>query len=284
VRDFEPVSLFCDQLGKETVVEIEKLADSFSVNKSQSAIKKAIVKGIPRQAVLKPAHAVYRLQTQHFALGDRVTMVQDSGGVPLSAKGVVIGLNTKSMDVAWDVPFMSGTTLGDRCSQYRGSTVEFNTCLNLTSPQFVTSTNPKPVKRSPPPPRQRWGSPGAPPQAPPVLRPAPASQPVAIMTNPNRGGGRGFAPGMQRPAHVPPAAVGYVPPVMPHVVNPHAMRGGGPAFGRGRGGFVPAPAFRGRGFVPPHFADRGRGGGRGGGFRGRGRGGPFAPSASPLPS
>jgi hypothetical protein len=65
--------------------------------------------------VLKPAHAVYRLQTQHFALGDRVTMVQDSGGVPLSVKGVVIGLNAKSMDVVWDVPFMSGITLGDRC-------------------------------------------------------------------------------------------------------------------------------------------------------------------------
>jgi hypothetical protein len=30
-----------------------------------------------------------------------------------------------------------------RCSQYRGSTVEFNTCLNLSNPQFVTSTNPK---------------------------------------------------------------------------------------------------------------------------------------------
>lgn len=41
-------------------------------------------------------------------------MIQDSGGVPLSVKGVVIGLNAKSMDVVWDVPFMAGTTLGDR--------------------------------------------------------------------------------------------------------------------------------------------------------------------------
>jgi 5'-3' exoribonuclease 1 len=90
------------------------LADEFTKNKSPAQIKKAIVKGIPRQAVLKPAHAVYRLQNQHFALGDRVTMVQDSGGVPLSVKGVVIGLNAKSMDVVWDVPFMSGVTLGDR--------------------------------------------------------------------------------------------------------------------------------------------------------------------------
>jgi len=117
------------------------------------------VKNIPRHAVLKPSHAVYRLQNQHFALGDRVIMVQDSGGVPLSVKGVVIGLNAKSMDVVWDVPFMSGSTLGDRqvgvllstktinlrnyrCSQYRGSAVEFNSCLNLSNPQFTASTSP----------------------------------------------------------------------------------------------------------------------------------------------
>ena len=96
------------------MTEIEKFADACIANKSAAAIKKAIVKGIPRQAVLKPSHAVYRLQNQRFALGDRVTMVQDSGGVPLSVKGVVIGLNGNSMDVVWDVHFMSGVTLGDR--------------------------------------------------------------------------------------------------------------------------------------------------------------------------
>jgi 5'-3' exoribonuclease 1 len=143
--------------------------------------------------VLKPAHAVYRLQTQHFALGDRVTMVQDSGGVPLSVKGVVIGLNAKSMDVVWDVPFMSGITLGDRCvslstysfsafltrtrcSQYRGSTVEFNTCLNLTNPQFVTSTNPKANKA--PPPRQRFAPPAQ--SQVPGFRPAPAGYGLSL--------------------------------------------------------------------------------------------------------
>ncbi|KAJ7717235.1 exonuclease II [Mycena maculata] len=281
VRDFEPVSLFCDQLTKETVTEIEKLADSFTANKSTSAIKKAIVKGIPRQAVLKPSHAVYRLQTQHFSLGDRVTMVQDSGGVPLSVKGVVIGLNAKSMDVVWDVPFMSGITLGDRCSQYRGSTVEFNTCLNLTNPQFVTSTSPKAAKNKPPTaPRQRFGPPA---QAPaPGFRPPPSHQsPIAIMSNPNRGGGRGFAPrgGFVHPrgGAVTPALVPVIQ-AAPHIApNANVMRGG-PPFGRGRGVFVPSPGFRGRGFAP-NFPDHGRGGR--GGFRARGRGGPFAP---PLPS
>lgn len=101
--------------AQETVGEIEKLEDEMTKNKANSSIKKAIVKGIPRRAVLKPTHAIYRLQSQQFALGDRVTMVQDSGGVPLSVKGVVIGLNAKTMDVIWDVPFISGGTLGDRC-------------------------------------------------------------------------------------------------------------------------------------------------------------------------
>lgn len=114
VREFEPVSLFSDQLTKETVQEIEAYADNINKNRSTAAIKKAMVKNIPRHAVLKPAHAIYRLQNQHFALGDRVIMVQDSGGVPLSVKGVVIGLNSKSMDIVWDVPFMAGVTLGDR--------------------------------------------------------------------------------------------------------------------------------------------------------------------------
>jgi Xrn1-like protein len=104
--------------------------------------KRAMVKNVPRRAVVKPEHAVYRLQNQKFDLGDRVIMAQESGSVPLAAKGVVIGLNTKSVDVVWDVPFISGTTLNNRCSQYRGSTVEFNVCLNLTNRQFVSPVNP----------------------------------------------------------------------------------------------------------------------------------------------
>ena len=95
-------------------MEIEKVADLLNSTKSAATIKKAVVQGIPRQAVLKPAHAVYRLRNQTFTLGDRVTMVQDSGSVPLCAKGVVIGMDETSIDVVWDVPFISGTTLGGR--------------------------------------------------------------------------------------------------------------------------------------------------------------------------
>ena len=254
VREFEPVSLFSDQLTKETVQEIEEYANGVNKNRSTTAIKKAVVKNIPRHAVLKPAHAIYRLQNQRFALGDRVTMVQDSGGVPLSAKGVVIGLNSKSMDVIWDVAFMAGTTLSDRyldknlasnrlltefssrCSPYRGSSVQFSSCLNLSNPQFIASTHPK----SAPPPR--LNAPFKPRSGPyPAIQPAsgqpaaagfrPAQRhvlidivcevgrdayyrrrqppaPIAIMTNPNRGRGAGFPNGPKPRPRGSYAAVG----------------------------------------------------------------------------
>ncbi|KAJ8079506.1 exonuclease II Exo2 [Marasmius tenuissimus] len=298
VRDFEPVSLFCDQLDKETVAEIEKLADTYTASRSSGAIKKAIVKGIPRQAVLKPSDAIYRLQGQNFALGDRVTMIKDSGGVPLSAKGTVIGLDVKGMDVLWDVTFMSGGTLGNRCSQYRGSTVDFSTCLNLSNPQFVTSTD---AKAAPPPPNTNSAfKPRIGPQ-PNVLpahgqqgasgwRPAPATSgshaPISIMTNPNRGRGGAVArgggvqgrggpyAGPKHPANGSPTASSHPPANQAPFTPPNNFGRGGfsPRGGRGGGDFN-----RGRGGFQNGFNDRGRGSPRG--FsRGRGRGANVVPS------
>lgn len=70
-------------------------------------------------------------------------MVQDAaaGGVPLAMKGVVVGISTTSIDIVWDRPFMGGETLNGRCSEYRGSTVPFSACLNLTRPQFAVGFN-----------------------------------------------------------------------------------------------------------------------------------------------
>jgi hypothetical protein len=99
---------------KDTCAELEKTASEMYNSQSASAFKKAIVIGVPPQAVLKPSDSIYRLQSQRFALGDRVTMVSDSLDVPLSLKGVVVGLNVKMLDVIWDAPFSSGTTLDGR--------------------------------------------------------------------------------------------------------------------------------------------------------------------------
>ena len=109
---------------------------------------------MPRQAVLKPSHAVYRLQGQHFSLGDRVIMVLDgaAGGVPLGIKGVIVGVGPKDIDVVWDKPFLGGESLQGRCSEYRGSTVPFTSCLNLSRQQYalsMTADTPTPVNRAP---------------------------------------------------------------------------------------------------------------------------------------
>jgi 5'-3' exoribonuclease 1 len=104
--------------------------------------------GMPRQAVLKPSHAVYRLQGQTFTLGDRVIMVLDgaAGGVPLGIKGVVVGVGPKDIDVVWDKPFLGGESLQGRCSEYRGSTVPFTSCLNLSRQHYALSMTAEPPK------------------------------------------------------------------------------------------------------------------------------------------
>lgn len=290
VRDFEPVSLQSDQLDKSVVKKIEELADGFHKERSSDTFKRAMVKNVPRRAVLKPEHTVYRLQNQRFDLGDRVVMVQESGGVPLAAKGVVIGLSTKTIDVVWDVPFISGTTLSNRCSQYRGSSVEFNTCLNLTNRQFVSTVNP-------------------PPPTPATTNSAPRSRFDSQPSGSGPGGHRGLSGGRGAPRG------SWAPPV--HIMtNPNRGRGGarvnghasspGPSRPNGTDGHASVPSTddqdssqdgpsRGWGGVqnreyhrppmPPRggYLARGRGFSRGG-FRGgfRGRGG-FA-AAAPLPS
>ncbi|KAG8738506.1 hypothetical protein FRC12_016739 [Ceratobasidium sp. 428] len=170
--------------------------DELKENKTEN--KRVMVQGVPRQALLKPDHAVYRLQNQRFALGDRIVMIQNTGGVPLAAKGVVIGLAPTLLDVIWDIPFINGTTLQSRCSEYRGSSVPFDTVLNLTNPQFVQSTSNK-ARAAPEQPTSRF----APRIGPhPAVQPRggaapqggfrPSSQgPVRIMSNPARGRGWG---------------------------------------------------------------------------------------------
>ena len=139
VRNFEKVPLYSEQLDKQAVGVVEQLADSLAKTKTLASIKQAVINNIPRAAVLKSAHAASRLRDQQFALGDRVIMVADAGSVPLSAKGVVVGVQTSLIDVIFDVQFISGTTLGDRCSPYRGATCAPSTLLNLTNQQCVAT-------------------------------------------------------------------------------------------------------------------------------------------------
>ncbi|CAH7669160.1 hypothetical protein PPACK8108_LOCUS3727 [Phakopsora pachyrhizi] len=80
-----------------------------------------------------------RLREQNFVLGDRVTMASDSGTVPISARGTVVGITDKMVEVVFDGPFIGGTSLNNRCTMYRGAIVSPSVILNISSPQYIQS-------------------------------------------------------------------------------------------------------------------------------------------------
>ncbi|KAK5116209.1 hypothetical protein LTR62_008535 [Meristemomyces frigidus] len=138
-KGFDRVPLEAEQLDGETVKRIEMAADNNNANALKVDGKK--VGGVPRMALLKPQEAEMRTQGQKFRIGDRVVYVLDSGRVPIAMRGTVVGLTRTSrqtlLDVVFDSTFMSGTTLNDRCSPFRGSTVPSNSVLNLSEKQVV---------------------------------------------------------------------------------------------------------------------------------------------------
>lgn len=141
-KSFERVPLDADQLDSDVVKLIEQDADRLAQNPSQMLPKK--LKGVPRNALLKPSDVEQRLGNQKFSLGDRVVYAQDSGKVPIATRGTVVGLTRTPravlLDVVFDASFMSGTTLGDRCSPFRGQTVPAFSVLNVTYRQLITGT------------------------------------------------------------------------------------------------------------------------------------------------
>jgi len=135
----EKVPLEAQQLDGDTVKRIEAAVDSWLADGDHKARKS--ISNVPRRALLKPADAEHRCSDQKFTIGDRVVYVQDSGKVPIGSRGTVIGLTQAArltlLDVVWDATFMSGTTLGERCSPFRGMTVPVGSVLNLTDRQVV---------------------------------------------------------------------------------------------------------------------------------------------------
>ncbi|EME81653.1 uncharacterized protein MYCFIDRAFT_215434 [Pseudocercospora fijiensis CIRAD86] len=138
-KAFEKVPLEAEQLDGDTVLAIEQAADAN--NAVANAVYGKKIGGVPRVALLKPVDAEQRTQRQKFRLGHRVVYVLDTGRVPVAMRGTVVGLTRTSrntlLDIVFDSTFMSGTTLGGRCSPFRGSTVPSNAVLNLTDRQVV---------------------------------------------------------------------------------------------------------------------------------------------------
>ena len=145
IRDFEKVSLYSDQMEKEAVEDIERVQDRLYADKMQQPMKQAVLKNIPRRAVLKPEHASHRLQNQTYSVGDRVITASEVGSVPLAVRGVVVGIQAGFIDVVFDIAFMGGTTLGGRCSNYRGASLIPSALINLSDMQASQSTQPTPA-------------------------------------------------------------------------------------------------------------------------------------------
>ncbi|KAL9624273.1 MAG: hypothetical protein Q9160_001520 [Pyrenula sp. 1 TL-2023] len=141
-KSFERVPLDADQLDSEVVEQIQTAAEQYLDRPEDVEVRP--INGVPRAALLKPADAEHRLTNQSFGIGDRIVYVADIGKVDIAAKGTVVGMTrtprATMLDVLFDNSFMSGTTLGGRCSEFRGQTVPSSTVLNLSKPQLLTTT------------------------------------------------------------------------------------------------------------------------------------------------
>lgn len=140
-KGLEKVQLEAAQLDSDVVRKIEAAADE---DYSKSSFENILLHKIRRNALLKPSDAEHRLGHQNFALGDRIVYVQESGRVPIASQGTVVGITrtarTSMLDVVFDFTFMSFTSLDDRCSPFRGSTVPVHSVLNTTNRQLIVAS------------------------------------------------------------------------------------------------------------------------------------------------
>lgn len=293
-KNFEKVPLDAAQLDSDTVHLIEAAADRIVQHGMGTEAKK--LNGVPRSALLKPSDAENRLGNQAFALGDRVVYVQDSGRVPIATRGTVVGISrtprTTLLDVLFDVTFMSGTSLGDRCSPFRGSTVPLTSVLNLSNRQVAQVSKAAAEKRPAPTntplcSQNGYGAPGANGHA--QYRDASAPRPLHGSFRSAAAGQNGGFQGRGAMSNLPARPLTGGQPAM-------QMNGGA---GRGRGGMnnasLPARgsgsmeghALQGQQYnaMPPPATLDARGRGRGRGFtRGRGRGGRGARGGAGTPA
>lgn len=141
LRELEDVPVYVDRLEQPVIATLEAATRIMARKRAESGsmgIKRQILRGLPRYALLKPDQARMRVPVQQYQLGDRVVNVLDFGSVPPAAKGTVVGLGTNSIDVVFDVPFLGGTSLNGLCTNYRGAMVGLADVLNLSTPQMAT--------------------------------------------------------------------------------------------------------------------------------------------------
>ena len=263
-KSFQKVPLEAEQLDSDAVHRIEQAADEAIRNNPPGVSQNKRINGVPRNGLLKPSDAEHRLSHQRFTLGDRIVYVQDSGRVPIATHGTVVGKTrtprTTLLDVVFDVTFISGTSLEERCSPFRGSTVPVHAVLNITDRQVVAGSragdNQRPQSVIRPLTVNGYGAPTGP-NGQGQLLPAQAPGPlpgsfrgaVSGQQSGTRGGGVSKGRG----------GLGYNgTPVGPSqnlaFGNQVSVQANGP---RGRGGQMNGASNRGRGIVAPQQTTRG---------------------------
>lgn len=147
-KNLDKVPLESEQLDSDAVMMIQEAADKLL--QSLPPVGK-MVRNVPRNALMLPSDAEHRLGNQRFRLGDRVVYAQESGRVPIAARGTVIGISRTShtvlLDIIFDVTFISGTSLDGRCAPFRGSTVPATSVLNLSNKQVIAGSKAAEEKR-----------------------------------------------------------------------------------------------------------------------------------------
>ena len=278
-KSFEKVPLDAEQLDSDTVKLIEQAADANFPLTQDVEFKK--INKVPRDALLKPSDAEQRLGNQHFTLGDRVVYVQDSGRVPIGSSGTVVGKTRTAratlLDIVFDASFMSGTSLGDRCSPFRGSTVPATAVVNVTNRQVVSWSNAAAMKRHmlssvQPIESNGYGAPGGPKLVPASTPPPLQGSYRGAFGGNGNGASRGRGGGMAPRGNLHSQNGNQVQQQLPIRGGPHngAQSQQPNGSGRGRGGFTPRgpgsqnvnPNTRGNG----GFVQRGRGGANRGGY------------------
>jgi 5'-3' exoribonuclease 1 len=101
---------------KDSIKKIQDRVDGIYEKYGQIKMKSINVTNVPRLALLKPEHTSYRLGDQDFKIGERIVHASDIGSAPLGAKGTIIGMESKYLEILFDEPFLSGSTLGGRYS------------------------------------------------------------------------------------------------------------------------------------------------------------------------
>ncbi|KAJ2747819.1 exonuclease II Exo2 [Coemansia sp. BCRC 34301] len=171
------VPIESDLLSKDQIAAI--VAARASVK--PAATKKVVIRGVRREAALRPVDAEHILKGQSLMVGHRVVYVSDrSGSVPFGAKGYVVGIHARetaqsldssansqyvaklhqegvpadmiaAVEIVLDRPFIDGTTLDGRCPPQRGALVRPYQILDLTSwglGQNAAAAKPSAVPRS----------------------------------------------------------------------------------------------------------------------------------------